>query len=264
MWLGEQITSRGVGNGISLIITAGIIANLPSAIVSTFPYNETFETGIGQWSQSATDNFDWTRNQNGTPSNNTGPNNANGGNWYLYTEATSNFNNTGDLISPCFDLTAASSANFSFYYHMYGNNMGTLNVDLSTNNGTTYPVNLFTRTGQQHTGSNTAWTQANIDLSPYIGQTITIRISGTTGGNFRSDMAIDDISLTAVTTPLPEIAVEGNGTDILNGDNSPSLADDTDYGSVNVAGGSSTHTFTIRNTGKYPLFMRDYLPLLTT
>ena len=146
---------------------SGGCASSCSAIVSTFPYNETFETGIGQWSQSATDNFDWTRNQNGTPSNNTGPNNANGGNWYLYTEATSNFNNTGDLISPCFDLTAASSANFSFYYHMYGNNMGTLNVDLSTNNGTTYPVNLFTRTGQQHTGSNTAWTQANIDLSPY-------------------------------------------------------------------------------------------------
>ena len=35
MWLGEQISSRGVGNGISLIITAGIIANLPSAFVST-------------------------------------------------------------------------------------------------------------------------------------------------------------------------------------------------------------------------------------
>ena len=34
MWLGEQISSRGVGNGISLIITAGIIANLPNAFVS--------------------------------------------------------------------------------------------------------------------------------------------------------------------------------------------------------------------------------------
>lgn len=31
MWLGEQITSRGVGNGISLIIFAGIVANLPHA-----------------------------------------------------------------------------------------------------------------------------------------------------------------------------------------------------------------------------------------
>lgn len=35
MWLGEQITSRGIGNGISLIIFAGIVAGLPSAIAST-------------------------------------------------------------------------------------------------------------------------------------------------------------------------------------------------------------------------------------
>lgn len=35
MWLGEQITSRGVGNGISLIIYAGIVAELPRAIAST-------------------------------------------------------------------------------------------------------------------------------------------------------------------------------------------------------------------------------------
>ncbi len=34
MWLGEQITERGVGNGISLLIFAGIVAGLPSAIVS--------------------------------------------------------------------------------------------------------------------------------------------------------------------------------------------------------------------------------------
>jgi preprotein translocase subunit SecY len=35
MWLGEQITERGIGNGISLIIFAGIVARLPSAIIST-------------------------------------------------------------------------------------------------------------------------------------------------------------------------------------------------------------------------------------
>jgi preprotein translocase subunit SecY len=36
MWLGEQITHRGVGNGISLIIFAGIVANLPAALAQTF------------------------------------------------------------------------------------------------------------------------------------------------------------------------------------------------------------------------------------
>ncbi|MBE0597507.1 MAG: preprotein translocase subunit SecY [Desulfuromonadales bacterium] len=35
MWLGEQITERGIGNGISLIIFAGIVANIPAAIVNT-------------------------------------------------------------------------------------------------------------------------------------------------------------------------------------------------------------------------------------
>src|SRR5690606_10838786 len=36
MWLGEQITERGVGNGISLIIFAGIVATIPSVITSTY------------------------------------------------------------------------------------------------------------------------------------------------------------------------------------------------------------------------------------
>lgn len=36
MWLGEQITERGIGNGISLIIFAGIVANLPDALIQTY------------------------------------------------------------------------------------------------------------------------------------------------------------------------------------------------------------------------------------
>ena len=40
MWLGEQITERGIGNGISLIIFAGIVAGLPSAIAQTFSVSE--------------------------------------------------------------------------------------------------------------------------------------------------------------------------------------------------------------------------------
>ncbi len=38
MWLGEQVTERGIGNGISLIIFAGIVASLPSAITTTFQF----------------------------------------------------------------------------------------------------------------------------------------------------------------------------------------------------------------------------------
>jgi preprotein translocase subunit SecY len=46
MWLGEQITERGIGNGISLIIFAGIVARLPVAIGNTFRLIGTGETSI--------------------------------------------------------------------------------------------------------------------------------------------------------------------------------------------------------------------------
>jgi len=36
MWVGEQITSRGIGNGVSLIIMAGIVASLPMHIAQLF------------------------------------------------------------------------------------------------------------------------------------------------------------------------------------------------------------------------------------
>ena len=43
MWLGEQITERGIGNGISLIIFAGIVAQLPSAATNTIRLSQTGE-----------------------------------------------------------------------------------------------------------------------------------------------------------------------------------------------------------------------------
>ncbi len=47
MWLGEQITSRGVGNGISLIIFSGIVANLPSALAGTMELGRTGALSTG-------------------------------------------------------------------------------------------------------------------------------------------------------------------------------------------------------------------------
>ncbi len=46
MWLGEQITERGIGNGISLIIFAGIVANMPSAMGNTIRLTTTGELGV--------------------------------------------------------------------------------------------------------------------------------------------------------------------------------------------------------------------------
>ncbi len=46
MWLGEQITERGIGNGISLVIFAGIVASIPSAVTATTEFVREGELGI--------------------------------------------------------------------------------------------------------------------------------------------------------------------------------------------------------------------------
>ena len=46
MWLGEQITERGIGNGMSLIIFAGIIVNFPAGVLNTFDQLRTGQIGL--------------------------------------------------------------------------------------------------------------------------------------------------------------------------------------------------------------------------
>ena len=46
MWLGEQITERGIGNGMSLLIYAGIVVGLPRAAITTFSQLQTGEMGL--------------------------------------------------------------------------------------------------------------------------------------------------------------------------------------------------------------------------
>lgn len=169
--------------------------------ISTFPYVESFETGLGDWTQDNGDDGDWTRRSGGTPSNNTGPNGASDGNFYYYTEASSN--NPGDLganattilLSPCIDLTGESNAVFNFDFHMFGNRMGNLSVEVSSDGANTWTT-LFTQTGAQQGNSNDPWITGTIALGAYIGDTINLRIIGDTGNGFDSDMAIDNISIT--------------------------------------------------------------------
>jgi hypothetical protein len=47
----------------------------------------------------------------------------------------------------------------------------------------------------------------------------------------------------------PEVGVKGNGASITDGDSTPAVADNTDFGSTSITGGTVSHTFTIENTG---------------
>src|SRR5207237_2836983 len=48
MWLGDQITERGIGNGISLIITVGLVARLPAALAQAWKTFVPTEAGASQ------------------------------------------------------------------------------------------------------------------------------------------------------------------------------------------------------------------------
>lgn len=164
-------------------------------VISSFPYLETFDSGLGDWTQDSGDDGNWTLDAGGTPSGQTGPSDDITGNGnYVYTEASTNnglgFNATVLLTSPCYDLTSYPNAYFSFNYHMYGSNMGTLNLEISSDNGDNW-TNIFTASGDL----GNVWNLQNIDLSSYFGETVKFRFTGITGDNFRSDMAIDHIGL---------------------------------------------------------------------
>ena len=96
---------------------------------------ESFEVNLGIWNQDAGDDFDWTANSGGTPSSFTGPTAAFDGSNYLFTESSGNYGNAANLTVTCVDPTAWTQSTFVFAYHMYGTAMGTLNVDVSTDDG---------------------------------------------------------------------------------------------------------------------------------
>lgn len=170
-------------------------------------YAESFESGLGDWTQEAADDFDWIRQTGGTPSSDTGPSSAQDGSYYLYTEASYD-NNPNKLaqISTWFDLKGTSLPELSFDYHMLGTSMGTLAVEVSRD-GVVWDA-LFSKSGDQ----GNAWIPATISLDAYSGQYLKIRISGITGSNLFSDIAIDNLTLTETDTTPPTLA----STDIVD------------------------------------------------
>ncbi len=172
--------------------------------ISSFPYTESFESGLGDWINATGDDINWTRDSGGTPSNGTGPSNAQNGSYYLYTEASTNVSPPGSpnkialLDSPCFDLSNVSDLSLEFGYHMLGTNMGTMEVLISTDNGTSYST-VWSQNGNK----GDVWNQATISLATYSGSIIKIRFKGTTGSSWRSDLSIDNIKIVSSTTNPP-------------------------------------------------------------
>jgi hypothetical protein len=88
--------------------------------------------------------------------------------------------------------------------------------------------------------------------------------SGT--GGFDCATSLNNVVLngtTAATGASPEINLQGNTTNIADGDSTPSTTDHTDFGSVSTASGTIVRTFTIQNTGTLPLTLSGVSPYVT-
>ncbi|GAA4237315.1 hypothetical protein GCM10022291_23830 [Postechiella marina] len=213
-----------------------------NTIIDTFPYSESFESNLGDWNQANINEIDWTRfsgltpsNTGNNPANTTGPSTASNGSYYLYTESSgSNNNKKAYLLSPCFDLNGYQNATLNFDYHMFGANMGSLSLEVSTDNGNTYTP-LFSRTGN-HPDQNAnadSWITQPVDLSAYDGSVIRLRFYGLTGSNYTSDISIDNIVLTAntVSSFTPIASCKNINVTLDETGNASIIANDIDEGS---------------------------------
>ncbi len=83
------------------------------------------------------------------------------------------------------------------------------------------------------------------------------------GNTMNHEIQIIDLSALTTTPAVPEINIVGNGNTINDGDTTPSLTNDTDFGSLNVLAGSNANTFTIQNTGGVDLNLTGGAPYVT-
>lgn len=155
-----------------------------------FPYTQSFEnSNLGYWMQSQDDQMNWTRKSGSTTSTGTGPSSAKDGTFYMYTEASGNYNKTAKLVSPDMELSVLTNPHLEVWYHMYGAQIGSLDFDIDSSG--TWIEGIDTQiTGNQ---GNT-WHKKLISLQDYRDLN-KIQLRAKTTNGFLSDIAIDDIKL---------------------------------------------------------------------
>ena len=182
-----------------------ILFNLGFSQITSYPHSTTFASSFGDWNQSGTDDFDWTRTSSGTPSSGTGPQSSNGADGttgYIFTETSSpRSTNETARIYCTYDLTGKTSASVTFYYHIYaasGYGPGTLKLKIYKGNSSSggtyhYPWTV--------TVSHNGWQQATFDLDNYTGYSyVQLAFESTTassGDVWQCDNSIDEIEVTA-------------------------------------------------------------------
>jgi hypothetical protein len=154
-------------------------------LYSSFPWSGSFESNFIIFERVLGYQTNWVRRSGATPNANTGPDAAQHGSFYAFINST-HPNRTAVLqTQKCLNLSGVNNPVLEFYYHMYGAQMGELNVEISTNNGVSWTT-VWSLSGNQ----GNQWRKATIDLQLYNNGTTRIRFRGVTASN-TSDMALD-------------------------------------------------------------------------
>ncbi len=193
---------------LSVLAVVGLIVpSVVSAQITTFPYTQDFESFStcggsctstcalqDSWINSPTATRDFAVDVNGTSSSQTGPsmdfNPGTSAGKYLYTEASSPCYPTSDwhLHAPTIDLTGTNDIQFTFWYHMHGQTMGTAHIDVSDDAGATWTLDVI----PAWTDDQDLWQQQVVSLAAFTG-VVTVRIRYENPSSFYGDFAIDDV-----------------------------------------------------------------------
>ena len=239
------------------------IGVLTSQCLTTYPNAESFETDLGIWVESTTNNFGWTRTDMSTPTAGTGPVAAMHGSYFLYADAANNPNNSAALET-CVDLENYCTANIEFNYHMLGADIGQLVLEASTNNGLTW-TNLWSENNDQ----GISWYVAKIDLTAYAGSRALLRFTASNNGP-QGDIALDNVRVRAfhqarisdITKVDPVCELENgeisiNFDDVINVDSIRFSIDGGNTWTAPVADNSGSIDFPSLGPGTYDLWVKN-------
>ena len=120
-----------------------------------------------------------------------------GSSGYLFARANSATSDTANIELPPVFLGQLLSPEFSFWYHMYGNSIGGLNVYARIPGGSDTLLSSFT--GAQQSNSGSAWLKNTVALSTFLGDTVVITLqaikaSGSSFFTYSSAICVDDIA----------------------------------------------------------------------
>ncbi len=188
-------------NSCPVVVTTGC-SPPPPTIIENFENTLPCRPNCGEvcpidgfWRNSSNDDFDWITLTGPTPTIGTGPDgDVSGDGQFIYLEVSGGNCNDGNLaylLSNCVRIDKANSdtCHFSFNYHMQGNDVGSLSLEVTTDGGFSWRQ-LWEKSGDQ----GAAWKKVYLGFDQLQnGEVAQFRFTGTGGSGPKGDIAIDGI-----------------------------------------------------------------------